>query len=54
MFVRDLGPEKNRTIRSYFPDRTPYVLVPKADGAPPEVVPYGEAMRVLWREAAGG
>jgi hypothetical protein len=54
MFVRDLGPEKNRTIRSYFPDRTPYVLVPKADGAPPQVVPYGEAMQVLWREAAGG
>lgn len=48
LFVRDLGPEKNERIRSRFADRTAWVFVPKADGAPPTLVPYEEAMRVLW------
>ncbi len=48
LFVRDLGPEKNQLVRSRFADRTAWVFVPKADGAPPSLVPYDEAMRVLW------
>ncbi|MEX2470625.1 MAG: hypothetical protein WEA34_00495 [Gemmatimonadota bacterium] len=48
MFVRDLGPDKNELLRAAYPERTPFVFVPRAMGAPPELVPYEEAMRVLW------
>jgi hypothetical protein len=48
LFVRDLGPQKNERLKSYFPDRTPYLFVPKSEGADPEIVPYEEGMRVLW------
>ena len=47
LFVRDLGPEKNEAILDAFPDRNPYVFVPKAVEGPPELVPYDEAMLVL-------
>ena len=49
LFVRDLGPDKNDEIRAFFPDRTPYVFVPKVEGAYPEIVPYEEGMQVLWK-----
>jgi hypothetical protein len=48
MFVRDLGPAKNALVRAAHPDRSPFVFVPRTVGAPPELVPYEEAMRVLW------
>ncbi len=48
MFVRDLGPDKNARVRAAHPDRAPCVFVPRTVGAPPELVPYEEAMRVLW------
>lgn len=48
MFVRDLGPDKNAQVRAAHPGRAPFVFVPRAVGAPPELVPYEEAMRVLW------
>lgn len=48
MFVRDLGPDKNTLVRAAYPDRAPFVFVPRAAGAAPELVPYDEAMRVLW------
>ncbi|MEE8146966.1 MAG: hypothetical protein V3T24_05135 [Longimicrobiales bacterium] len=48
LFVRDLGPDKNAILLRAFPDRTAYVFVPKAVEAPPELVPYDEAMAALW------
>jgi hypothetical protein len=54
LFVRDLGPEKNEVLRSFFPARTPYVLAPKGDGTAPEIVPYEEGMQVLWGEVPTG
>ncbi len=54
MFVRDLGPELNREILAAYPDRTPYVYFPPRSGAPPELHPYEEGMRILWEEEAGG
>jgi len=51
LFLRDLGPEKNERLRSFFPERTPWVFVPRAEGAPPELVDYDEAMFVLWGAA---
>lgn len=48
LFVRDLGPEWNRTLVEHYADRTPWVFAPKAPGAPPELVPYDEAMQVIW------
>jgi len=48
MFVRDLGPNKNDRIRAAFPDHTPWVFTPTEPGAPPVVVPYADAMELLW------
>ena len=48
MFVRDLGPEKNAIIRAAFPGRRSWVFGPMAAGESPRVVPYDEAMRMLW------
>lgn len=48
LYVRDLGPEKNAQLLAAFPERTPYVFVPKAPEAAPELVPFQEGMRVLW------
>ncbi len=48
LFVRDLGPAWNQRLVRHYADRTPWVFVPKTAGAPPELVPYEEAMRVLW------
>ena len=54
LFVRDLGPEWNRTLVEHYADRTPWVFAPKAPGAPPELVPYGEAMQVIWGAQPSG
>ena len=54
LFVRDLGPEKNALILNAFPGRKPYVFVPKALEAPPELVAYAEAMEVLWGTPGDG
>jgi hypothetical protein len=51
MFVRDFGPETNEALVRLYPERTPWVYVPKEDGAAPELVAYDEAMRVLWGAA---
>ena len=48
LFVRDLGPQRNRDALMAWPARTPWVFVPKEDGGAPELVPYAEAMDVLW------
>ena len=48
MFVRDFGPERNRRILESYPERQPFVFVPKDPSLPPEIVPYDEAMAQLW------
>lgn len=48
MFVRDLGPDKNALVRAAYPERASFVFVPRTVGGPPELVPYEEAMHVLW------
>ena len=48
MFVRDFGPELNMRLLDLYPDRRPFVFVPKDPALPPEIVPYAEAMAQLW------
>ena len=48
MFVRDFGPERNRRILDAYPERQPFVFVPKDPSLSPEIVPYDEAMAQLW------
>ncbi|MEE8146921.1 MAG: hypothetical protein V3T24_04905 [Longimicrobiales bacterium] len=48
MFVRDFGPEQNRRLLDAYPERQPFVFVPKDPRLPPEIVPYDEAMAQLW------
>lgn len=48
MFVRDFGPERNMRILDSYPERQPFVFVPKDPSLPPEIVPYDEAMAQLW------
>ena len=48
MFVRDFGPERNRRLLDAYPERRPFVFVPKDVSRPPEIVPYDEAMAQLW------
>lgn len=52
MFVRDYGPERNRTLLQRFPDREPWVFTATGPDSAPRLVPYDEGMRVLW--GAGG
>jgi len=51
LYVRDLGPAKNRRVLAMYPDRPAFVFVPKAIDAAPEIVPYAEAMAILWGPA---
>ena len=48
MFVRDFGPELNRRVLQSYPERRPFVFVPKDPALAPEIVPYDEAMAQLW------
>ena len=48
MFVRDFGPELNRRLLDAYPERQPFVFVPKDPSRPPEIVAYDEAMAQLW------
>jgi hypothetical protein len=48
MFVRDFGPERNRRLLDTYPERRPFVFVPKNPSRPPEIVLYDEAMAQLW------
>jgi len=49
LFVRDYGPERNQAVLRAFPDRTPAVFARRAEAAPPTLIPYDEAMALLWR-----
>lgn len=46
MFVRDLGPERNRRLIDRFRERQPLVLM-RSRGAV-QLVPYGDGMKALW------
>ena len=48
MFVRDFGPEANDRVLALFPERAAFVFTPTQPGGSPEIVPYQEAMAVLW------
>lgn len=56
LFVRDFGPELNQRLLRLYPDRRPWVFVPRDPESAPEIVPYDEAMAQLWGVvgAAGG
>lgn len=48
LYVRDLGPEKNALLLERYPTRDPYVFVPTTVGEAPALVPYDQAMELLW------
>jgi hypothetical protein len=48
MFVRDLGPERNRAVLSAYSDRQPWVWGYESRGASPVLMPYERAMALLW------
>jgi len=48
LFVRDLGPERNQRILDLYPRRTAYAFTPTAPEGPPRLLPYRDAMELLW------
>ena len=48
LFVRDLGPESNQRLLDLYADRLAFAFLPTRVGEAPEIVPYAEAMRLLW------
>ena len=53
MYVRDLGPERNRELLERWPERRAYLLVPTAPARLPDLLPYEEGMSRLWSAGAG-
>src|SRR5690606_7505511 len=51
MFVRDLGPERNARIIEQNPERTPWLFALTRPDGEPQLMPYDEGMRLLWKEA---
>jgi hypothetical protein len=52
LFVRDLGPEENRLLLEHYSKRVAFAFVPTSVGAAPELLPYDEAMELLWGDAS--
>jgi hypothetical protein len=48
MFLRDLGPAENATFIARYPERRVYVMLTPSTDALPTLVPYDEAMALLW------
>jgi len=48
MIVRDLGPEANAALIAAHPERRPWAYLRLQPDAAPELVPYDEAMLMLW------
>jgi len=48
LYVRDMGPEKNRAVLDLYPERVPFALTPTAVEGPPRLLPYADAMALLW------
>jgi hypothetical protein len=51
LFVRDLGPADNARLIAQFPSRTAYVLMTTGGDGPPQLLPYGQAMVLIWGTA---
>jgi hypothetical protein len=48
LYVRDLGPERNRAVLELYPERVALVFTPTVLEGPPRMLPYEEAMQLLW------
>ena len=48
VFVRDMGPERNRALLRRAAGRTPFVLASAAPEEPARLMPYEQAMALLW------
>ena len=48
LFVRDLGPERNRVMIDRHPRRTPWLYATRTSEGDPVLLPYDEGMRRLW------
>lgn len=53
LFVRDLGPERNRVALAAFPGRTAYSYGPDELAGPPVLQPYGAGISARWNGSAG-
>jgi len=53
VFARDMGPAANARLIEASPGRTPWLLGQRSEDAPPELIVYTEAMRVLWGAPEG-
>ncbi len=53
LYVRDMGPELNRHLVERYPDREAWVFLRRDRGAPLELFPYDDAMRLMWGEEGG-
>jgi hypothetical protein len=54
MYLRDLGPERNREILERYPDRAPYVYAYQGEGGTPVLREYEEGMSLLWGDDGVG
>jgi hypothetical protein len=48
MYVRDLGPMRNRKVLERYPDREPWLYARTAPGGDPVLLPYAEGIERLW------
>lgn len=53
LYARDLGPEKNARLLEHYPERSAFAFAPTTVGGPPRLLPYREAMTLLWGDEAG-
>lgn len=51
MYVRDMGPVMNARLIESMPNREPVAFIRREPDADPELVPYDEAMALLWAGA---
>jgi hypothetical protein len=48
MIVRDMGPAENARLIARHADRVPMMLLRRVKEGPPELVPYGVGLKLLW------
>ncbi len=48
MYAREMGPDANARLLERYPERGAWVLLTRELGAEPELVPYDEAMALVW------
>ncbi len=50
MIVRDMGPEANAKLIAHYPERTPmFFYRAEGEGKGPQLVPYADGLKRLWR-----